>query len=121
MTNALEEVYIKEQKRLQEEKKTLEKKLKEFKDNAIRHFLTIKIINEEIEKLTLNKSTINSVLDLMDQITLNKKFIDNRKYFTEIIEDYKKIIQELAQSNNKNDIYKKYGIDADSIRKLEKE
>ena len=99
----------------------MEKELKTHKDNAIKHFLTIKIINEEIEKLTLNKSTINSVLDLMDQITLNKKFIDNRKYFTEIIEDYKKIIQELAQSNNKNDIYKKYGIDADSIRKLEKE
>ena len=120
MTNALEEVYIKEQKRLQEEKKTLEKELKEFKDNAIRHFLTIKIINEEIEKLTLNKSTINSVSELIEQLSLNKKYIDNRKCFNEIREDYQKIDNEINQSNNQNDIYKKYGLDADSIRKIEK-
>ena len=46
----------------------LEKNIKEYKGNAIRHFLIIKMINEEMKKLNLNKSIINSVLELMDQI-----------------------------------------------------
>ena len=120
MTKALEEIYMQDQKNLQAEKETLEKELKKNKDNAIRHLLIIKIINEEIEKLTLNKSTINSVFELINQLSLNKKFIDNRKYFNEVIEDYKNIVQKLNESNNKNEIYKKYGLDADSIRKIEK-
>ena len=120
MTKALEEVYLTEQKKLQKEKEILEKDLKEFKDNAIRHFLTIKIINEEIEKLTLNKSTVNSVSELIEQLSLNRKYIDNRKCFNEIREEYQKIDNEINQSNNQNEIYKKYNIDAESIRNTEK-
>ena len=97
----------------------MEKELKENKDNAIRHLLIIKIINEEIEKLTLNKSTINCVFELINQILLNKKFIDNRKYFNEVIEEYQNIVKKIDQSNNKNEMYKKCGLDADySIRKI---
>ena len=96
----------------------MEAELKKYKDKAIKHFLTIKIINEEIEKLTLNKSTINCVFELINQILLNKKFIDNRKYFKEVIEEYQNIVKKIDQSNNKNEIYKKYGLDADSIRKI---
>ena len=120
LKNDLEELYGKDKNKLKEERNKLEAELKKYKDNAIRHFLTIKIINEEIEKLTLNKSTINSVFELINQLSLNKKFIDNRKYFNEVIEDYKNIVQKLNESNNKNEIYKKYGLDADSIRKIEK-
>ena len=118
MTNYLEEIYIEDQK-IKNEREILEKDLKNCKDNAIKNFLIIKIINEEIEKLTLNKSTIISVLELIDQLLLNKKYIDDRKQFKEIIEEYKNIEKNIDSSNNKNDIYKKYGIDADSIRKFE--
>ena len=96
----------------------MEAELKKYKDKAIKHFLTIKIINEEIEKFYLNKSTINCVFELINQILLNKKFIDNRKYFKEVIEEYQNIVKKIDQSNNKNEIYKKYGLDADSIRKI---
>ena len=89
-----------------------------YKDKAIRQFLSIKIINEEIEKFYLNKSTINCVFELINQLSLNKKFIDNRKYFKEVIEEYQNIVKKIDQSNNKNEIYKKYGLDADSIRKI---
>ena len=119
MTKVLEEVFKKEQEELEEEKKILEKELKEYKDNAIRHFLTIKIINEEIEKLTLNKSTVNSVYELIKQLSLNDKFIDNKRYFNGIIDEYQNIVKEIDQSNNKNGIYEKYGLDLDSIRKIE--
>ena len=118
LKNDLEELYGKDKNKLKEERNKLEAELKKYKDNAIRHFLTIKIINEEIEKLTLNKSTINSVFELINQILLNKKFIDNRKYFNEVIEEYQNIVKKIDQSNNKNEIYKKYGLDADSIRKI---
>ena len=114
MTNYLEEIYIEHQK-IKNEREILEKDLKNCKDKAIKNFLIIKIINEEIEKLTLNKSTIISVLELIDQLLLNKKYIDDRKQFKEIIEEYKNIEKNIDSSNNKNDIYKKYGIDADSI------
>ena len=120
MTKALEEIYMQDQKNLQAEKETLEKELKKNKDNAIRHLLIIKIINEEIEKLTLNKSTIISVSELIEQLSLNRKYIDNRKCFNEIREEYQKIDNEINQSNNQNEIYKKYNIDAESIRNTEK-
>ena len=119
MAQVLEEVFKKEQEKLEDEKKRLEKELKEYKDNAIRHFLTIKIINEEIEKLTLNKSTVNSVYELIKQLSLNDKFIDNKRYFNGIIDEYQNIVKEIDQSNNKNGIYKKYGLDLDLIRKIE--
>ena len=119
MTKVLEEVFKKEQEKLEDEKKRLETELKKYKDNAIRHFLTIKIINEEIEKLTLNKSTVNSVYELIKQLSLNDKFIDNKRYFNGIIDEYQNIVKEIDQSNNKNGIYEKYGLDLDSIRKIE--
>ena len=118
MTNNLEGIFKKEQNKFEEENKKLEKELKEYKDNLFKHFLTIKIINEEIEKLTLNKSTVSSVFDLINQLSLNKKFIDNRKYFNGILEEYKIINNEIEQSNNKIDIYKKYGLNLDSIIKI---
>ena len=118
MTKILEEIFKKDQKRLEEENKKLEKELKEYKDNLFKHFLIIKIINEEIEKLSLNKSTVCSVFELINQLLLNNRFIDNRKYFNEIIEEYKIINNEIDQSNNKIDIYKKYGLNLDSITKI---
>ena len=139
MTKILEDIFIKDLDNLEKERKKLEEELKKYKDNAIRHFLIIKIINEEIEKLTLNKSTVNSVSKLIEQLKLNSNFIDNRSYFDEIINQYKDIDDEIEQakklvSNNNqninqandeqikkvNDIYKRYEIDADSIRKIEK-
>ena len=135
MTKVLEEVFKKEQEELEKEKKRLEKELKEYKDNAIRHFLTIKIINEEIEKLTLNKSTVNSVYELIKLLSLNDKFIDNKRYLNGIIKEYKEISDKIddlkpkgnqstdkdkdSQSKKENIIYKKYGINAESIRKIE--
>ena len=116
--NSLEEI-LKDLNKLQREKEVLEKEYKQNKDNAIKQFLIIKIINEEIEKLTLNKSTINSVSELIEQLSLNAKYIDKRKYFFELKEEYYKIAKIIEQSNNKNEIYKKYGLEPDSIRKLE--
>ena len=53
----------------------LEKDIKEYKGNAIRHLLIIKMINEKTKKLNLDKSMINSVLELMDQNSLNKHIL----------------------------------------------
>ena len=55
----------------------------------------------------------------MSQLLFNNKFIDNRRYFHVIIDEYQNIVKEIDQSKNKNDIYKKYGLDLDSIRKIE--
>ena len=59
--------------------------MNEYKRDTLKQFLTIKILNEEIEKLILNKSTINSVSQLLNEFSLVHKFIDNREYFNDII------------------------------------
>ena len=43
----------------------------------------------------------------MSQLLFNNKFIDNRIYFHEIIDEYLNIEKKIDQSKNKNDIYKK--------------
>jgi len=139
MTSILEQIFQKDKEKLEEKEKVLQEELIKYKNNAIRQFLIIKIINEEIEKLTLNKSTVNNVFALIQELLKNEKFIDDRKYFYEVIEEYKKIsndidiikkeeekegitdekkVELLGQTNA---IYLKYGVDSDSIRKIEKE
>jgi chromosome segregation ATPase len=49
MTEILEQIFQKE-KELEEKEKALQKELEKYKNDAIRHFLIIRIINEEIEK-----------------------------------------------------------------------
>ena len=117
LTNALENVYKKEQKRLQEEKEKIQKKLDVYKYNAIKQFLTIKIINEEIQKLTLNKDRTYSVIEIMDDLSLDKKFINSRQYFDEIVNEYEKIVKEIDNSKNPNQIYKRYDLNQEAIIK----
>ena len=120
LTNVLEGVYKSEQKRLEEEKESIEKELNRYKHNAIKQFLTIKIINEEIQKLTLNKATISSVTELINDLSFDKRFINNRQYFDEIIGEYEKVIKEIDETNGHPEkIYKRYDLDPESIRKIE--
>ena len=121
LTNVLEKNIKNEKKRLEDEKSKIENELKVYKQDALKQFLTIKIINEEVKKLTLNKDTINSVSELINEFSLDKQFIDNRQYFDEIIKEYENIITEIEQSNGKSgEIYRRYNLDPDSIRKIEK-
>jgi hypothetical protein len=137
MIKTLEQIFQKEKEQLEEKEKALQKELEKYKNNAIRQFLIIRIINEEIEKLTLNKSTVNNVLKLIEQLLLNEKFINEKKCFDEVIQKYetisnkidllKKEGEEKGITDEKkvellkqeNEIYKKYGIDSNSIRKIE--
>ena len=121
LTEVLEKNIKNEQKKLEDEKKKIERELKSYKHQAITQFLTIKIINEEVKKLTLNKDTINSVSELINEFSLDKQFIDNRQYFEEIIKEYEAVANEIDQSNEKaKEIYKRYDLDPEVIRKIEK-
>ena len=121
LTNILDSVYKNDRKRLEEEKKKIEKDLYDYKRDAIKQFLTIKIINEEISKLTLNKSTINSVTELITDLSTDKRFIKNIQYFDEIIKEYENVVKEIDNSKgHEDDIYKRYIIDPKLIRNLEK-
>ena len=146
MINDLEGTLKKEQNALEVDKENLEKNLNDYQKRAIEHFLRIKIINEEIQKLTLNKSTVNSVSELIKDLKHNEKFINKIDNFKGIITEYEKIDKEIEEtkkqkSNNNqsnkakdnkntqedveqtkkiNQIYMKYGVNADSVRKIEK-
>jgi len=121
LTNVLEKNIKNEQKKLEDEKIEIEKELKNYKHEAIKKFLTIKIINEEVKKLTLNKDTINSVSELINEFSLDKQFIDNRQYFEEIMKEYEAIAKEIDQSNEKaKEVYKRYDLDPESIGKIER-
>ena len=76
-------------------------------------------MNEEIEKLTLNKATINSVAELINDLSLDKRFINNRQYFDEILNEYDKVVKEIDSSNNKIDIYKRYDLNPEKIKKVD--
>ena len=119
LTNFLENMIKNEKEKLEEAKSKIEKELKEFKEKAIKQFLTIKIINKKIEELTLNKSTINSVEALINGLSYDTKFVDNKQYFNGIFNEYEKISKEIDQSTNSKDIYGKYGLNVDSIGKIE--
>ena len=79
--------------------------------------MTIKIINDEIKNLTLNKDTINSVSELIDELSIDKRFINNRNYFEEIIQEYEKVNEEIEKSNGHPEIiYAKYNLNAEAIK-----
>ena len=50
MIKTLEQIFQKDKEYLEEKEKVLQKELEKYKNDAIRHFLIIRIINEEIEK-----------------------------------------------------------------------
>ena len=117
LTIKLEDVDKNDQKKLDEEKKEIAKKLNNFKHNAIKEFLKIKIINDEIKNLTLNKDTIYSVSELINELSLDKKFINNRNYFDEIFQDYEKINEQIEKTNGHPEaIYAKYDLNAEKIK-----
>ena len=120
LNNVLEKNIKNEKKKLEDEKEKIEKKLKKNKLEVIKQFLTIRIIKEELKKLSLNKETINSVSELINEFSLDKKFIDNRQYFEEIIKDYERVSKEIEESNEK-EVYKRYDLDPESIRKIDNE
>ena len=119
LTSDLENIIKNEKKQLEEAKLKNEAELKKWKENAIKQFLTIKIINIKIEELTLNKSTINSVEQLVNDFSIDQKFIENKKYFTGLFNEYEIISREIDQSESPKDIYGKYGLNVDSIGKAE--
>ena len=95
--------------------------MKLYKENTIKQFLIIKLINEKIEKLTLNNSTINSVKDLINDFSLNNKFIEDRQYFNEIINEYEDIVEEIGNKSplESINIYKRYGLTEEYIKKID--
>ena len=120
LTNLLENGYKKEKKKLEDEKINIEKELTIYKNDTIKQFLTIKIINDEVKNLTLNKDTINEVKELIDDLSKDKRFIDNREYFKDIIKEYEKIIKEIDESKgNANKIYERYNLDPELITKID--
>ena len=117
LTNVLEDVFKNDQKKLENEKETIAKELNSFKQDAIKQFLTIKIINDEIKNLTLNKDTINSISELINELSLDQRFINNRSYFDEIIQEYEKINEEIEKSNGHPEtIYARYNLKLEEIK-----
>ena len=118
LTKDLENTILNEQIKLEKEKEKILEKLNENKKKAIRNFLTIKIIKEEIAKLALNKTNINSVVEIIKEFSRDPKFIENHQYFKDIIDEYERINSMIDESQNKNIIYEKYELNPDSIRKI---
>ena len=70
----------------------------------------------------MNKDTINSVSELINELSLDKRFINNRNYFDEIIEDYEKINKEIEKANGHPEvIYSKYDLNVEEIKSYGKE
>ena len=121
LTTGLEQIYKAEKIKLEKDKKKIEKELQGCKNNTIRQFLIIKIINQEIGKLTLNQSTISPVNELINELSLDKKFLDNldnRKYFQDIVKEFENELNE-SDAEKLKLIYKKYEINIDSITKIQ--
>ena len=117
LTNVLDGVCKNEKIRLEEKKGEIEKELEKCKKNAIKEFLTIKLINEEIKNLALNKDTINSVTELINELSLDSNFIKDKEMFDEVIEEYKKVIKEIDESNgHPEEIYRRYDLNPDSFK-----
>lgn len=120
LTNILEDVYISSRKRFEEEKKNIEEDLEKYKKDAIGQFLTIKLINEKIKDLALNKDPINSVTEIINELSLDYKFIKDKQFFEEIIKEYENVINEIQQSNGHAEkIYKKYGLEPNLFKNNE--
>ena len=120
LTNILEDIYISARKRLEEEKKNIEGDLEKYKKDAIGKFLTIKLINEKIKDLRLNKDTISSVTEIINELSLDDKFIKDKQFFEEIIKEYENVINEIQQSNgHPEEIYSKYGLEPNLFKNNE--
>jgi hypothetical protein len=79
------------------------------KEEMFRKLCIIRLMNDEMEKVTLNKETIRSLDEIIDN--LSTKFLDDRPLFLEIIKEYKEIVQKLDNPKlNPNPLYKRFDI-----------
>lgn len=114
---------------LETKKAELEKLQKEKKQEAgntkeeiFRKLCIINILNKEIEKITLNKTTISSIEEIMDRLSL--KFLDDRPLFMEIIKEFKDIKGKYDKPNPNpnipNPLYVKFGINEQDYKNIGK-
>ena len=86
----------------------------EIKKQINKQFLLIKIILDEIKKITLNKSN-DTIIDFVDDLSIDIKLINNRKYFLEDFKEIKDILNKLSDKKYEEEILKMYEINKNSI------
>jgi len=115
--NDLTNNLLKEKNNLESLKKTKNDEANSTKEEMFRKLCIIKILNKEMEEITLNKETINSLDEIIDN--LSKKFLDDRPLFLEIIKEFKDIVQKLDNPNLKpNPLYKRFDINEDDFKDI---
>ena len=109
---------LKEEKRILEAlKKSKGDEANNTKEEMFRKLCIIKLLNNEMEKVTLNKETIRSLDEIIDN--LSKKFLDDRPLFLEIIKEYKEIVQKLDNPQlNPNPLYQRFDINEEDFKDI---
>ena len=108
------ENYDKDINNLKEDKEKNLNKIIEIKKQINKQFLVIKIIFDEIKKISLNKSN-DTILDFVDDLSIDIKLINNRKYFLEDFKEIKDILNKLSDKKYEEEILKMYEINKNAI------
>ena len=110
LTHFLERIKY-DKKWIEEERQKIDEELIKDKYDIMKNLLTITIINEELAKLPLKGEKLNSVFEILNELSLDKRFIDKRQNFEEIFNDYEKIVKDMENSKCQEQIYKRYGLE----------
>lgn len=113
--NDLTNTLMEERRNLEALKKSKNDEANNTKEEMFRKLCIIKLLNNEMEKITLNKETIRSLDEIIDN--LSKKFLDDRPLFLEIIKEYKEIVQKLDNPQlNPNPLYQRFDINEEDFK-----
>ena len=115
LTKLINEKIEKEINDLKNTKINIVNALNELKLSIIKQFLTMKIIFDEINKITLNKMYEYTVIECLEDLWRDRKLIDERQYILEVYNELKEILGKLIDEKNINDIIKIYQINRDDI------
>ena len=115
LTKLINEKIEKEINDLKNTKINIVNALNELKLSIIKQFLTMKIIFDEINKITLNKMYEYTVIECLEDLWRNRKLIDERQYILEVYNELKEILGKLIDEKNINDILKIYQINRNDI------
>ena len=115
--NDLTNTLMEEKRNLEALKKSKDDEANNTKEEMFRKLCIIKLLNNEMEKVTLNKETIRSLDEIIDN--LSKKFLDDRPLFLEIIKEYKEIVQKLDNPKlNPNPLYQRFDINEEDFKDI---
>ena len=99
---------------LKKEKDNVLNNIIEVKKQITKQFVITKIIFDEIKKISINKFN-DEILDFVDDLSMDIKLINDRKYLLELFSEIKDILSKLSDKKYEEEILAKYNITKNSI------